>query len=122
MPQFEDFTTEIQYLSQDLLYEKEKPYSADFIPENGEPPMNHIFQRKPALIKHIANPESFNMDEHGFCVLKAKTAVSLEDIVENQNKIEKEYINEIEALLHLKFPEYKRIETMNFIVRQLPSL
>ncbi|KAK3379094.1 putative CmcJ-like methyltransferase [Lasiosphaeria ovina] len=112
-----DFTTTIQYISRDPLYQVEKAYSADFVPDNGETPLNHIFDLQPIHVKDIVSPQEFELDVHGFCLLKAKTMLSAEDALTNQSSVEMDYINEIEALLYLKFPEYKRIEAMNFIVR-----
>lgn len=116
MENTKDLVTNIQYIARDPIYKIEKAFSADFVPATGDAPMNHIFDLRRMLISDIVSPDHFDIDIHGFCVLKAETNLSAESALLNQATIEKDYFNEIEALLHSKFPEYKRIETMNFIV------
>ncbi len=118
MALLKDFTTVMPYIARDPLYNVEKPYSSDFDHGGLIKPCNHRFDPTTVDVKDIVDRQSFNLDQNGFCVMKARTNLSAEEALADKARIEDEYANEIEALLHQRFPEYSRIETINVIVTQ----
>ncbi|KXH32243.1 methyltransferase CmcJ [Colletotrichum nymphaeae SA-01] len=118
MDSTKDFTTEIRYVHKDPLFEREKPYSADFDPGDGKPQTNHVSSPTAMLIRHISPHESFDLNVHGFCVLKSSSTVSPEDILMRPREVEEICFKEAEALLQAHFPEYERIDAMSLTVRK----
>ncbi|KXH41952.1 hypothetical protein CSIM01_02788 [Colletotrichum simmondsii] len=116
MDSTKDFTTEIRYVHKDPLFEREKPYSADFDPGDGKPQTNHVSSPTAMLIRHISPHESFDLNVHGFCVLKSSSTVSPEDILMRPREVEDICFKEAEALLQAHFPEYERIDAMSLTV------
>lgn len=112
-----DLHTTFPYLARDALYQKEKPFTTDFLPEANHVVLtNHIFDFMDLVVRD-ARPqrESFSLEKQGFCFLKASTNLS-SDNAGDQDFVEKTYFNEIEALLHDKFPEYTRLECLDYQV------
>ncbi|RMJ08400.1 hypothetical protein CDV36_011981 [Fusarium kuroshium] len=113
-----NFTTSVPYIARDPLYQKEKPFSCDFNHGDSIFARNHKCHPISITVKDIVSPTEFNLDTHGFCVLKANTSVDPERALANKREIEVSYSQEIEKLLHENFPEYSRIEMMNVVVRK----
>ena len=112
-----DVHTTFPYLARDAIYQKEKPYATDFIPEDRDVALtNHVFDFMDLVVRD-AQPqrESFSLEENGFCFLKARTSLD-NDRASDENYVERTYFNEIEAMLHSKFPEYTRLECLDYQV------
>lgn len=113
--------TTVQYLARSELYETEKPYSTDFELDDqlltGHK-SNYSLSTSPVSITAIVNPEDFDLDVHGFSVVKAYVSLLAEDALQRPREVENSYFAEIEAILHKRFPQYKRFEGMEFVVRK----
>ena len=119
MGSLQHFTSKVPYIARDPLYNEEKPFSCDFDHSDSIYATNHKFDWQPIIVKDVVNPDDFNLETHGFCVLKANTSLSPDNALADKQKIEDSYSGEIEALLRQHFPEYSRIEMMNVVVRQI---
>jgi hypothetical protein len=112
-------STTIKYLARDDLYKKEKPYSAEFEFEEsaGVRKSNYTLTTESVDIQAI-DPlkHSFDLNTHGFCVLRAKTKLDSEDTLLRPEAVEDAYFREVIAILHSNFQEYKRIEPFEFVV------
>ena len=113
-----DFVSHIPYLARDELYLKEKPYGADFpvyhIKDSN--PSNHIFDDRTVTIRDIRNVTSPTLERNGFCFLKSDIKLSEDEASENDTPTMKLFLHEIETLLQKEFPEYSRVEIMDFQV------
>lgn len=114
-------STTVQYLARDELYDIEKPYSADFEIEERKniKRSNYILSTEPVSIHAIGSSDHFHLDTHGFCTINAKTSLSAHDALTQPEAAETAYFDEIEAILHDRFPEYSRFEGIEFVVRSL---
>jgi hypothetical protein len=71
----------------------------------------------PGLGQRLLRVQKFNLDTHGFRVLKgAKTAVDPGVAPQNSPAMEEAYAEEEVALLEREFPEHARFEMMNVVV------
>ena len=70
------------------------------------------------LVVRDAQPqrESFSLQNNSFYFLKAKTGLS-SDNAGDERFVEKMYFDEIEVVLHDNFPEYTRLECLDYQVR-----
>ena len=110
-------STAIQYLARNELYLKEKPYNVDFeVDESIGQNTNQVLHSQPVSIRAIEDKEKFNIDQHGFCIVKASTSLTLEVAMQGSESIEDAYLSELETMLHKRFPEYSRIEGMEVVV------
>lgn len=118
-----NFTTSVLYIARDPLYREERPFSCDFDHGTSVFATNHKYDKQPATIHDIVDPTEFDLDVHGFCVLKgAKTAINPEAALADKPSMEDAYAEEVAALMHRNFPEYSRFEMMNVVVSApLPS-
>lgn len=110
--------TTLQYLARNELYDTEKPYSADF-EINGNKQSNYILATERVSVKAIMPRDNFDLDTHGFCIIDAKTKLSVHDALTQPDAVETSYFDEIEVILQERFPEYSRLEGMEFVVRVL---
>ncbi|KAH8589979.1 hypothetical protein B0O99DRAFT_692008 [Bisporella sp. PMI_857] len=94
--------TLLPYIKRNPLYEKEKLYSSDL----------YVCVRD----LRVQPPEAFDLNVHGFCILKSKTGLKLEYTLYKSGEVGGAYCTEVEAVSYDTFPEYIQIETMNFIV------
>ena len=110
--------TGLRYLAPNDLYRTEKPYSADFDvdEEAGAKKGNLITVTRDVNITPITNRGDFDININGFCILKAETSLTAEDALEKPDEVEPIYQAELEALLHARFPGYKRFESLDFVV------
>jgi hypothetical protein len=106
--------TTLQYLARNRLYETEKPYSADFEIEehNGAKKTNYILATQPMTVNAIQPSDKFDLDTHGFCIINAKLNLQVQDALTKPKAVESAYLNEIEAIFHDHFLEYRRLEGM----------
>jgi hypothetical protein len=111
-------STTLQYLARNELYDTEKPYSADFeIEEHGGiKRSNYLLSTEPVSVNAIGPLDKFDLDTHGFCTINAKTNLSVHDALTQPEAVEAAYFDEIEVILHKRFPEYSRLEGMEFVV------
>lgn len=112
-----DICTTFPYLARDALYQKEKPYAADFSVENSDVVLtNHIVDFMDLIVSD-ARPQRglFSLQLHGFCFLQARTSVGTHNAGDEQF-VEETYFDEIEAVLHDNFPEYSRLECLDYQV------
>jgi hypothetical protein len=110
--------TTIQYLARDKIYETEKPYSTDFEIEErpGVRKTNYILTSQPVTVTTIDDANRFSLDQHGFCVIRHKTCLTVENALQRPCTMELDYVEELEAILQKNFPEYTRFEAMEFVV------
>jgi hypothetical protein len=111
-----DFSTSISYLARLPLYQKEKPYSADFDPGDGNHRTNHVFDDKTVTIHQVDSTRTFDLNVNGFCMLRSEPCFRAENALQNPRDVEEACFAEAEALLHYHFPEYERIDAMSMTV------
>lgn len=117
-----DVETSIAYLARDELFLKEKPYGADFPVDHfeGAKLTNNNFHSVPVVIRDARGRENtFTLEKNGFCFLQAKTSLTAEDASNDTTPIMAKYLEEIEKILYKSFPEYARIEIMDFQIRSV---
>ena len=116
-----DVEAKLPYLARDILYTKEKPYNADYVVEGkfeDVKPTNHIYDYRPVLIRDARHDRNrFSLERNGFCFLKATTSISASSAVDARTPAVDQFLGEIEVLLTREFPEYTRIEVLEFLVR-----
>lgn len=105
----------LRYLARDELQKKEKSYAADFEVVNHEE-TNYIHVDQLVSVAAIKSGDDFQLDTHGFCTIKARTSLKAEDALIRSEEVENAYFAEIEVVLCRHFPEYKRVEPMEFVV------
>lgn len=105
--------TILDYVARTQVLEKEKCFDTDFVVDwiEGARRSNLVFEPKNATVTPIRDPDKFDIDTNGFCIVKAKTNLTVEDAFEKKQETKKAYWYEIEALVHAKFPRYSRIES-----------
>ncbi|KAH6982201.1 putative CmcJ-like methyltransferase [Ilyonectria sp. MPI-CAGE-AT-0026] len=110
----------VRYLARDDLYSTEKPYSADFAVDerNGAKRSNIITTDCDVQVRPVASRDVFDMNANGFCILNEVTSLTLEDALDRPEEAELKYHAELEQILHKHFPEYTRLEGLDFVVRR----
>lgn len=110
--------SKLQYLARDKLYEVEKPYSVEYEIEDsiGVKSTNYILATEPVTIHAIGPSDTFELDTNGFCVVKAKTNLNVQDALTRPEAVESDYVSQVKAILHERFPEYEKIEVFEFVV------
>ena len=110
--------TTVRYLARDDLYNAEKPYSADFCVDerNGAKRANIITTDRDVQVMPVTNRDDFDINVNGFCILNEDTNLTLEDALDRPEEAELEYQAELERVLHKHFPEYTRLEGLDFVV------
>lgn len=110
--------TSLQYLARDDLYRTEKPYSADFEVDtiNGARKSNLIFEKQDTQVMPVEGRGGFSIDTNGFCILKEKTSLQAKDALDRPANVEMIYQAELETILHKHFPEFRRFESLDFVV------
>lgn len=114
-------STTIQYLARSSLYKTEKPFSTDFEVDDEFPgalKANYSLSSQSVSVTPIQDDDAFNMDVHGFCVIKAATNLTRYDALNWPRDVEDAYFQELEAILHQTFPQYTRFEAFEFVVRR----
>lgn len=111
--------TTLQYLARDEIYKTEKPYSAEFeIPvDTGAQKTNYILTRMPVTVHAIPPTNSFTLDRNGFCVVNEDTQLNTAEALANPETVESAYLQQLAAILARRFPEYTRLEPLEFVVR-----
>ncbi|KAJ5464117.1 CmcJ-like methyltransferase [Penicillium sp. IBT 31633x] len=112
--------THIRYVARSSIFETEKAFTTDFPVDHveGARRTNQEEDHQPVTINCIENPNEWKLDEHGFCFIKAETHVEAPYTLDTRNEIQKSYWQQIEAIVHEKFPQYSRIESFDFTVRK----
>lgn len=109
----------LRYLARDEIFESEKPYFAEFNvkEKDGVKKTNYVFTSEPVTIHAIKPTDNFDLDHNGFCVVTAKTGLEAGDALRDAKAVEESYLLELVEILSRRFPEYKRIEPIEFSVR-----
>lgn len=111
--------TSINYIARNSILETEKAFSTDF-------PVHHVkdarqsnihSEPQPVTVTAIENHEEWKLDTHGFCVLRAHTHLDPHQVYIDKSAVQDAYWNELEAIIHAKFPHYSRIECFDLTVR-----
>ena len=110
--------TTIQYLARDPLFQTEKPYRAEFdIEETSNiKSTNHIFAAHAVKVGSVKDHKKFELHKHGFCILEATTTLDVQAALDDPDTVEASYLQQVEGILMQKFPEYKRLEPLEFVV------
>ena len=112
--------TTLKYIARDKLYEAEKPYSVEFEIDKhvsaDAKQTNHILVSQPVAVTAIEASDNFTLDTHGFCVINARTSLQVDDALMRPENVEVLYLDEIKDILQDYFPEYRRLEGMEFVV------
>jgi hypothetical protein len=110
--------TTIPYLARDPIFDKERAFDTDYLERNvGEiRKTNHVFDNQEVTVHDVGSFQGWDLNVHGFCVIKAKTTLSPDDAFNRKKDVQKAYWYEIEAILHERFPEYSRIECYDLTV------
>jgi hypothetical protein len=120
--------TTLLYLARDDLYRSEKPYSAEFAIEEveGVQKSNYILSEEPVTIQAVNasatgmhGSNTFQLDVNGFCVFEATTHLDAEAALERSGAAEVEYLEELKIILRKRFPEYTRLEALEFVASYL---
>lgn len=109
--------TTLQYLARDKLYETEKPYSAEFEikEENGVKKTNYILSAEPVTVHPIQPSDSFTLDTNGFCAVNANIPLSANEALADPEAVESAYLAELRKVFYQRFPEYWRLEPLDFV-------
>jgi hypothetical protein len=109
--------TVVHYLARDKLYETEKPYNVEFEPEQGDAVRrsNVIVHKEPMTVHAIQASDEFDIDTNGFCVIDKEIPLDANIALTDPDSVEADYLRELEAILSFRFPEYKRIEPLEFL-------
>lgn len=110
--------TTLDYLARDELYTREKPYAAEFeiAVGDGAQKTNYILTKQPVTIHPIQPWDDFTLDRNGFCVIEEKTQLDVAEAISNPGAVESAYLDQLESILARRFPEYKRLEPLEFVV------
>ncbi len=107
----------IQYLKRDNLYEVEKPFNVEFEPHHGtEVQRSNLIACEEPVTIHAIQSSEFNLDTNGFCVINKEIPLNAEEALRDPEAVEAAYLAELEATLSRQFPEYRRIEPLEFLV------
>ena len=112
-----DVKATLPYLAKIGLYKEQKPFATDFIPSISDVSLtNHAFEFLDLVVTD-ARPtrDSYTLDEEGFCFLTAPTLVT-SSVVDDKAWMEENYYSEVESVLHDAFPEYSRLECLDYQV------
>lgn len=111
-------SSNITYLARSPLYKKEKPYATELKIEGAEdfPNMNYVFATETMDMHAIEADHKHDMASTGFCVIKANTILDPQLALETPDAVEDMYTTELARLLSERFPEYTRIEPIDFVV------
>ncbi|KAI1737182.1 hypothetical protein F4680DRAFT_468382 [Xylaria scruposa] len=112
--------TSLSYLARDRLYEVEKPFSAEFEIEesDGIKKTNYILSNEEVTIQPVKDPNQFTLNQNGFCVTRADMNFSAGAALTTPAIVETSYLQDLRTILGQKFPEYNRIEPIEFVVRK----
>lgn len=118
-----DLMTSIPYLARSPVYEREKPYQMDHTVHrpDGIGFANHELERHPITVLDIRNRQKPSIERNGFCIVKANTTLSADQASNARTPAMSKYLDEIERLLYREFPEYSRIEVLDWGVCALES-
>jgi hypothetical protein len=89
---------------------------------DGAKKSNFIIESRDINVMPIENRGDFNIDINGFCILQEQTSLTADDALERPDEVEPIYQAELEAILHKHFPEYKRFESLDFVVSSLLAM
>ncbi len=89
---------QVVHLARDALYEKEKPYFADF-PVPGRSRNNHRLEVRDIRIKDARSiRDDLTIDRQGFCLLDCPTSVALKLLKRDESAV-LEYYEQMEAFV-----------------------
>ena len=111
--------TSIPYLARNELYKREKPYQLDHTVArpDGVDFTNHEFDRYSVTVEDLRHGPKPLIEQNGFCIVNAKTTLSADHASNERTPAMTKYLDEIEKLLYRQFPEYSRIEVLDWGVR-----
>lgn len=114
----------ITYLARDPLYDKEKPYATELKFEGaGEAEsMNYIFEKRRVEVNPVGPEHKHDLDTHGFCVVRASTRLDVSLALQSPSEVEDEYTEQLAEILLTTFPEYRRVESIDFVASITRSL
>ena len=114
----------MQYLARNKLYHTKKPYSAEF--KNKEYSkykiFNYILSIETVYIYMLKLLNNYNLNIYGFYIIKVKINLNVYNTLIYPEAVKKVYFNKIGAIFRARFPEYSRLEGIEFIVRILITL
>lgn len=106
------------YLTRNKRYNKKKPFKADFPVDRFEDEQfaNHIFNNQAVTVHNLRGGEQPLLDRHNFCLIHRPTSLTTADASNSLTPPVEKYLGEIKKILYDEFPEYSRIEIMDFQV------
>jgi len=112
-------TALMPYLARDPLYLEEKPYGADFPVDHfpGARLANHLFEYRDVHFRDVRTMEPLDLETHGSQFIKASSSLKAHDATNETTPAVQKYLAEVETILHQNFPQYIRVEVMDFQVR-----
>lgn len=112
----------LNYLARSPVFETEKAFSTDFPVDHvpGARRTNHTIEAREVNITAITDNNTWSLDKHGFCMIRAKTNLDADEVYSPQGreKVQDAYWYDIEAILHEHFPQYSRIECFDLTARR----
>ncbi|KAK8022426.1 hypothetical protein PG993_013193 [Apiospora rasikravindrae] len=105
----------LYYIEKTANLKQEKAFSTDFTVDHveGAVDQNATPDCRQVTVNAIQDPDDFQLDVHGFCVLHGQTHLDHEGVYRNKASVQDAYYYEIEAILHEAFPQYSRIEAFD---------
>ncbi|KAK0747422.1 putative CmcJ-like methyltransferase [Apiosordaria backusii] len=112
--------TRIRYMARSPILQTEKAFSTDFPVDHVDDARstNLVADDRPVTVHAIQDPNQWELDTHGFCILRAEVHLDLDRIDTHRREVENAFWYDIEAILHEKFPRYSRIEAYDLTVRR----
>lgn len=114
--------TKIPYLARSPIFQTEKAFDTDFPVDDVISARKTNHETDERAVKVHDDTKHWDLDVHGFCVLKAHTHLDPHNVFTSKEKVQKAYWYQIEALLHREFPEYTRIESYDCTVSKKPMI
>jgi hypothetical protein len=110
--------TQMPYLARHEIFDREKPFGADFPVDHfqGGQLANHIYDNQAITVHDIRRGKPPALDLNGFCFIRAPTSLRAAEATNLRSPPVEKYLGEIERILYEAFPEYSRIEIMDFQV------
>ena len=109
-----------EFLQWQKSYEQQKPYEvflplASFSTNSKIPRSNLIFERRIVPVQDVRGQQDmFNLDTHGFQVVKSPTTVKN---LKDRTVVIEQYVPEMERLLQRKLGDGKQVRTYCFDLR-----
>ncbi len=82
--------TRIKYMARSPIHQTEKAFSTDFPVDHveGARSTNLVADDRPVTVHPIQDPEHWDLDTHGFCIIKAEVHLDLDRVDAHRKEVE----------------------------------